>query len=661
MAQMLHVADLSLVYHPDHDQTGCDKATQIQETCDRTGVSCVVLNPIAIYPELPDKGDIKEILAAMNPDEFIRQLENEIHKAVEARRNDRQLEGTAVTTDPDERLKLELQALQQESDPFKKAKQRADIASHYRISKQEIQELLKHLEPKTTTPQKTWYSFDEFFNEESQAIKWVVPQLLPRGETLLLAAQAKCGKTTLATDIMYAVLSGGTVIGEQVGLKGKVLLKSSDESPNSTRRRMRLRGFDLLDERLNFQVANHLDITNLTELEAKLEDFRPDLVVIDSLTTICSEVGISEKDPEFVRHIYKLKSLLGRYNAACILIHHENKDPRASGINQVSGSARIPAAVWGILQLKAVNPNDDSDSRRWLKIKPREGEAITLKLQLNPKDTWLRDGIWTCTGELGDESGEKKTQGDRVLELLRRYSPKGLTRQEIDNTLNIGKSLYIVLDRLEDRQLVTKRKSEFNNRQWVYAVPQSEGDTPPPSVDQAAGVEKPESIAKFELQQFNNQFNTNSTPIQQPIVPDALLNSQNQDTASDSTPIQQLDDQKGGEGVLNSTNQVLNSENESAIATPTPTTDSPVQQGEASQIQAIQPPPPMPITKGWYVGQKVVFWLGVGQRWAEGMISQVHNDPARNFFKVVVETADGFWQNVWDESGLKLIPMQKDT
>lgn len=640
---------------PDNDDTGQKKAETFRKAVERAGLIPAIIDPVAIYPELPDKGDIKEILAAMNPDEFIRQLEDEIHKAVEARRNDRQLEGTAVSTDPDERLKLELQALQQESDPFKKARQRARIASHYRISKQEIQELLKHLEQKSTTPQKTWYSFDEFFNEESEAIKWVVPQLLPRGETLLLAAQAKCGKTTLATDIMYAVLSGGTVIGEQVGLKGKVLLISSDESPNSTRRRMRLRGFDLLDERSNFQVTNHLDITNLTELEAKLEDFRPDLVVIDSLTTICSEVGISEKDPEFVRHIYKLKSLLGRYNAACILIHHENKDPLAKGINQVSGSARIPAAVWGILQLKAVNPNDDSDSRRWLKIKPREGEAITLKLQLNPKDTWLRDGIWTCMGELGDESGEKKTQGDRVLDLLRRYSPKGLTRQEIDNTLNIGKSLYIVLDRLEDRQLVTKRKSEFNNRQWVYAVPQSEGDTPPPSVDQAGGVEKPESIAKFELQQFNNQFNTNSTPIQQPIFSAAVLNSQNQDRANVSTPIQQLDDQRGGEGVLSSTNQLLNSENESAIATPTSTTDSPIQQGEVSQLQ----PTPMPINKDWYVGQRVLFWLGVGRRWAEGMISQVHNDPATNFFKVVVETADGFWQNVWQESHLMPFPLQE--
>ena len=291
-----------------------------------------------------------------------------------------------------------------------------------------------------------------------------------------------------------------------------------------------------------------LDITNLSELEARLEDFRPDLVVIDSLTTIAAEVGVSEKDPEFARYIYKLKAVLGRYDAACILTHHENKDSLAKGINQVSGSARIPAAVWGILQLKAVDPNNDADPHRWLKIKPREGEAITLSLELNPKDMWAADGIWKCLGEVGDESGQKKTQGERVLDLLRRYSPKGLTYKEIDANLNVGKSLYQVLDRLEDRQLVTKRRSEFNRRQWVYAVPQTGGDSPPPPVDQTANVETPQSVDNTGTQQFNHQFNINSTPIQQPTAPEPGLNAPNVDASSNPAPIQQPDSQGGGRG-----------------------------------------------------------------------------------------------------------------
>jgi replicative DNA helicase len=78
-----------------------------------------------------------------------------------------------------------------------------------------------------------------------------------------------------------------------------------------------------------------------------------------------------------------------------------------------------------------------------------------LTLDINPKDLWAQEGIFEFIDEFGDESGEKRTQGERVLELLRKFSPRGLEYEEIDCYLNVGKSLYTVLDRLEDRQLIT--------------------------------------------------------------------------------------------------------------------------------------------------------------------------------------------------------------
>lgn len=330
------------VIAPDEDEAGHRAAAKLQEGCSKALLPAVTINLKNVWSSLPPKGDITDIFqkSGMSDSEIVKRLESEIKRAIAA-----QLEHDRKLNDPDERLKLDLQALLVESDPIKKMRRRSEIASNYRLSKSDIQQALKHLEQQTTTPQKTWFTFDDFFNQESEAIQWVVPQLLPRGETVLLAAQAKCGKTALATDIMYAVLSGGMVIGEQVGIKGKVLLVSSDESPGSTRRRMRLRGFDLLEERSNFRLMTHLDITNLGELEAKLEDFRPDLVVIDSLTTICNEVGVSEKDPEYARYIYKLKSVLGRYGAACILTHYDNRATSGAAADSSFADAVLPMAL----------------------------------------------------------------------------------------------------------------------------------------------------------------------------------------------------------------------------------------------------------------------------------------------------------------------------
>jgi putative DNA primase/helicase len=79
--------DAVLVFLRDNDATGEKKAGDFQEACDRIGIFSVVIDPVAIYSNLPHKGDIVEILAAMDTPEFIRRLEEEIYRATEARRD----------------------------------------------------------------------------------------------------------------------------------------------------------------------------------------------------------------------------------------------------------------------------------------------------------------------------------------------------------------------------------------------------------------------------------------------------------------------------------------------------------------------------------------------------------------------------------------------
>ena len=85
------------------------------------------------------------------------------------------------------------------------------------------------------------------------------------------------------------------------------------------------------------------------------------------------------------------------------------KKPRALIKSQVR--LELLHATWGIWQLVAANPDDEKSPTRWLKIKPREGEASTHILEINPKDSWANQGIFTYIGEFGDENGVKKTPG----------------------------------------------------------------------------------------------------------------------------------------------------------------------------------------------------------------------------------------------------------
>ncbi len=80
-------ANVVLIYLKDNDDTGSAKAEKVLDSCTKVGLACIVIDPVAIYPDLPEKGDVVDILKVMDSAEFIRKLEEEIHRAVEERRN----------------------------------------------------------------------------------------------------------------------------------------------------------------------------------------------------------------------------------------------------------------------------------------------------------------------------------------------------------------------------------------------------------------------------------------------------------------------------------------------------------------------------------------------------------------------------------------------
>lgn len=466
------------------------------------------------------------------------------------------------------KLKLEISLYTQETDIFKQIQFKQKICSNYSLNSVDFQTLVNYVEKQHTTPEKTVFSFEDFMNLESSAEDWLIPSILPIGETLLLTALPKVGKTLLANDIAYAVISGTEVMGERAK-QGKVLYIGSDETPRSLVRRFQSRGFDLLAEaKTNLRIMNHLDLSNLSTLESELEDFKPNLVIIDSLTSITLDLGVSEKDSEFARYIYRLKDVLKKYNSSCVLIHHENKNSEAQGICKISGSARIPAAVWGIAQLSGGDKiSDDPDKDlvkgqniRYLDLQPREGEKVKYLLEINPKGLWTEQGIFDFKGDCDDPQNQKKTQGERVLELLNRTG-KRLEYSEINEVLGIGKSLYQVLDRLCDRSLINRARSQNNSRRWVYWTIEKDNQevktnnnntydknssTPPPLTNSSIVVEfNSESIDNKELdvsQQVSQQVNQ-----QTDVLMDEKIDS-NQDVLSNSPLVNNNPENEGGGG-----------------------------------------------------------------------------------------------------------------
>jgi KaiC/GvpD/RAD55 family RecA-like ATPase len=443
---------------------------------------------------------------------YIRQLEEEIHSAVDGK------------TDPDERLKLDLKALSKETDPIKRMRRRAEIASHYRLKIADIEQALKHLDERSKSKQPRRMGLDELFDLPQVGIEYVIPGMLPVGETVLLVASPKAGKSLLAYDAAFAIATGeDNFLGEQVK-QGRVLIVQCDESMNTAKGRLIKRGFRHEDA-ANVQFVDSFKITQLDLLEEWLESFRPTLIIIDSVRRISAGRELSENSAEFADAIYQLKELIARYNTAAILIHHSSKNQEAVGVDRVRGSSAIAGAVWGVWQLDHIlkpDPNnkkrkiiDPKDPTRILSIIARDVEGQRLKIELNPENNH-----WLALGEVGVEASEineRKTHEDQILELLKPIAPTGLEASEINAQLNIGRGVYNCLHRLLAKGIIGSRPSATDRRRTVYYYPTNNlGDTPPslsPTLTDPVVIEYAETLTEQGLDnrsQIDHKFDHKS-------------------------------------------------------------------------------------------------------------------------------------------------------
>jgi hypothetical protein len=535
--------NVSIAKLRDNDDTGIKKGKGVWLVARHIKFPCIVIDPRVIYPDIPEKGDIKEILDALGPDEFLKRLSAEIdsqsqnppadllqssseqesddnlptksktklsmREAAEEAREILRSERDELTTnikleevrqktgmgdyawehkiikplkrDMDaERFKLELLSLLQMEDPVERCRQIALLAPKYSMGAGTIKEAMALMKQRTQAPQVEDLTFEEVFDSESEAMDWLVPGLLPVGETVLLCALPKVGKSKLAIDLAFSVATGESRFLGQETKQGKVLLITPDASKQSLKQELTKRGFRKQDSP-NLHIFPRWSIDQMAVLEAKLEKFRPDLVVIDSLKKITVGQEISENSDEFANNIIALNDMLSRYRASGILVHHANKSNDAIGVERVRGSTAIVGACWGTWILERIpkkDPNnakrmivDPKDPKRIFTATSRDAEGTTLNIEFN-----VENNSWEFMGEVGLDEQEAKQQStyqERILKVLL-DNQRSLSGPEIMELMGIGReqrnSVYTVLGRMENKRLINSRPAPGDKRFNLYSL-----------------------------------------------------------------------------------------------------------------------------------------------------------------------------------------------
>jgi len=93
--------NVALVKLRDNDATGIKNANLVRSVCDRLQFPCVIIDPRKIYPDIPEKGDIREILEAIGPDEFLNRVNAEIAAQTSESRDTKEI--ASISFEPDSR------------------------------------------------------------------------------------------------------------------------------------------------------------------------------------------------------------------------------------------------------------------------------------------------------------------------------------------------------------------------------------------------------------------------------------------------------------------------------------------------------------------------------------------------------------------------------
>lgn len=546
-----------------------------------------------------------------------------------------------------QRFKLDLIHVLGIDDPVERIRQQALLAPRYQMSAAMLGQAIAAMKQRTFTPEVKVYDLDQLFDLESEGIDWLIPELLPKGEAIILAAPPKAGKTLLAIDAAFAIATGESEFLGQATKRGKVLLISVDESLNSTKSKLMKRGFRRQDKEY-IRILPQWTIDQMGILEAQLEDFRPDVVIVDSLRRINHGSPISENSAEFADNIYTLKETCGRYGASSILIHHNNKNSEALGVGRLRGSSAIAGAVWGTWQLDHIpkpDPNnknkliiDPADPKRVLSVFARDTEGQTFNIEFNPEDnSWVRCGSDT------PEAQEEGTLKERILRILG-INQSGLSGSEIIELLGItkeeGRGVYTTLNRMVSKRIISCKPAPGDKRYNIYTLP-TENFTPPPPIDNDQNVEYySESLSQQDLN--NTQHNTQhplkiTQHLNELISPVECLN---QDTVSNIAILNTSDENIGGGGDLASV-EYFEAENESVLSG-TNHDESMVREGDT-----LARPPQTIITVDKAIaqsvfkdGQKVEFVSESDCQWhKEGTIERIEFDSGY-FVKAVIKYWD---------------------
>lgn len=176
---------------------------------------------------------------------------------------------------------------------------------------------------------------------------WVVEGLFERGTLTVVAAAPSAGKSFLCASLAVAVIRHQPWL-ERATNGNRVLYIDGENHPRITH--WRLQGLGMTNEDrplLRYYLRQGIRIGEgqwLAKVEAEIEQFKPDLVVLDTATSTLA-VKSANDNSEVGAIMTQLRGLCG-HDLALVLLHHERKPPAGDTGKRDAGAAILGGIQW---------------------------------------------------------------------------------------------------------------------------------------------------------------------------------------------------------------------------------------------------------------------------------------------------------------------------
>jgi hypothetical protein len=185
------------------------------------------------------------------------------------------------------------------------------------------------------------------FDAEPPAPDWIVTRAIERGTVVVLSGDTGAAKSIVSSSLLASALADSDWLGLSTNIQRLTVI---DEENPARLVQARLRALGAQNDAAeSFRYFNREGLAigdagrSDAWLRGHLEEFRPDLLIVDTLMAACA-VEDTNSNSEAVRVMKLLRSLAREFGCAVLLLHHERKQNKDYPTS--SGQAMMGARQW---------------------------------------------------------------------------------------------------------------------------------------------------------------------------------------------------------------------------------------------------------------------------------------------------------------------------